>query len=258
MATGFTQAFGSGCPGDGHYGRAKAAGSCCVSSLEGLLSGPEILRNKVHTGWVWQILLRTNLRKILIQKNPPQIHSADFGAQHFGRPLTKKVMSHSRDGPGVMAPSRTDIVPLAGVWNPPLRPPFRYPPPLKVPEHYRLRNACTSSRDHEIIFHSSELTVIATCRETSSSLLEHVATIFDRPLPARPFEFAIKMDRCGVQLGPSCWADGAPEHGPLFWAMGQQRGNLTGLVGIFRESWTPDIRIDMYSLVKGILYGIKS
>ena len=38
----------------------------------------------------------------------------------FGRPLTKRVMSHSRDGPGVTAPSRTNIVPLTGVWNPPL------------------------------------------------------------------------------------------------------------------------------------------
>ena len=37
----------------------------------------------------------------------------------FGRPLIKKVMSHSRDGPGVTAPSRTNIVPLTGVWNPP-------------------------------------------------------------------------------------------------------------------------------------------
>ena len=37
----------------------------------------------------------------------------------FGRPLTKKVMSHSRDGPGVTAPSRTNIVALTGVWNPP-------------------------------------------------------------------------------------------------------------------------------------------
>ena len=37
----------------------------------------------------------------------------------FGRPSTKKVMSHSRDGPGVTAPSRTNIVPLTGVWNPP-------------------------------------------------------------------------------------------------------------------------------------------
>ena len=33
----------------------------------------------------------------------------------FGRPLTKKVMSHSRDGPGVTAPLRTNIVPLTGV-----------------------------------------------------------------------------------------------------------------------------------------------
>ena len=37
----------------------------------------------------------------------------------FGRRLTKKVMSHSRDSPGVTAPSRTNIVPLTGVWNPP-------------------------------------------------------------------------------------------------------------------------------------------
>ena len=33
----------------------------------------------------------------------------------FGRSLTKKVMSHSRDGPGVTAPLRTNILPLAGV-----------------------------------------------------------------------------------------------------------------------------------------------
>ena len=37
----------------------------------------------------------------------------------FGRRLTKKAMSHSHDGPGVTAPSRTNIVPLTGVWNPP-------------------------------------------------------------------------------------------------------------------------------------------
>ena len=37
----------------------------------------------------------------------------------FGRRLTKKVMSHSRDGPGVTVPSRTNIVPLTEVWNPP-------------------------------------------------------------------------------------------------------------------------------------------
>ena len=35
----------------------------------------------------------------------------------FGRPLTKKAMSHSRDGPGVMAPLRTNTVPLTRVWN---------------------------------------------------------------------------------------------------------------------------------------------
>ena len=46
----------------------------------------------------------------------------------FGRPLTKKVMSRSHDGPGVTAPSRTNIVPFTGVWNPPLS---VTPPPLK-------------------------------------------------------------------------------------------------------------------------------
>ena len=51
----------------------------------------------------------------------------------FGRPLAKKVMSHSRDGPGVTAPSRTNIVPLTAVWNPP--PSYTLPPPpLKVPD----------------------------------------------------------------------------------------------------------------------------
>ena len=44
----------------------------------------------------------------------------------FGRPLTKKVMSHLRDGPGVTAPSQTNIVPLTRVWNPP--PPSVTPP----------------------------------------------------------------------------------------------------------------------------------
>ena len=38
----------------------------------------------------------------------------------FGRPLTsKKVMSHSCDGPGVRAPLLTNIVPRTWVWNPP-------------------------------------------------------------------------------------------------------------------------------------------
>ena len=37
-----------------------------------------------------------------------------------GRPLTKKVMTRSRDGPGVTAPLWTNIVPLTAVWNPPL------------------------------------------------------------------------------------------------------------------------------------------
>ena len=44
----------------------------------------------------------------------------------FGCPLTKKVMSHSRDGPGVTAPLETNIVPLMAVWNPP---PLPLPPP---------------------------------------------------------------------------------------------------------------------------------
>ena len=40
----------------------------------------------------------------------------------FGCPLTKKVMSHSRDGPGATA----NTVPLTAVWN---THSFRYPPP---------------------------------------------------------------------------------------------------------------------------------
>ena len=52
-----------------------------------------------------------------------------------GRPLTKKVMSHSRDGPGVTAPLQTNIVPLTKVCG---IPPFRYPP-LKVPETFPQR-----------------------------------------------------------------------------------------------------------------------
>ena len=53
-------------------------------------------------------------------------------AQIFGRPLTKKVMSHSPDGPGVTAPLRTNIIPLTAVWNPP--PPPSVTPPQKIPE----------------------------------------------------------------------------------------------------------------------------
>ena len=51
----------------------------------------------------------------------------------FGRPLTKKVMSHLHDGPGVTAPSRTNIVPLTRVWNPPPS----VTPPLKNARKYR-------------------------------------------------------------------------------------------------------------------------
>ena len=36
----------------------------------------------------------------------------------FSHPLTKKVMSHLRDGLGVTAPLLTNIVPLIAVWNP--------------------------------------------------------------------------------------------------------------------------------------------
>ena len=39
----------------------------------------------------------------------------------FGHPLTKKVMSHSRDGPSVTAPLQTDIVRLTAY--PPLKSP---------------------------------------------------------------------------------------------------------------------------------------
>ena len=41
------------------------------------------------------------------------------------------MMSHSRDGPGVTAPLRTNIVPLTAAWDPPLPLP---PPLLKFPK----------------------------------------------------------------------------------------------------------------------------
>ena len=48
----------------------------------------------------------------------------------FGRPLTKKVMSHSRDGPGARHPCAQTLYLSPGCGIPP--PPFRYPP-LKSP-----------------------------------------------------------------------------------------------------------------------------
>ena len=56
----------------------------------------------------------------------------------FGRPLTGKVTSHLRDGPGVTVPSRTNIVPLTRVWKPPPPPPS-VTPPLKVTKFSRYR-----------------------------------------------------------------------------------------------------------------------
>ena len=50
----------------------------------------------------------------------------------FGRPLRKKVISHSRDGPGVTAPLRTNVVPLTGVSSPFRNPPLKSPRPKKV------------------------------------------------------------------------------------------------------------------------------
>ena len=44
-------------------------------------------------------------------------------------------MSHSRDGPGVTGPLRTNIVPLTAVWN---LPPSVTPPPWKIPETFSL------------------------------------------------------------------------------------------------------------------------
>ena len=57
----------------------------------------------------------------------------------FGRPLAKKVMSHSRDGPGVTAPLLRNIVPLTRVWNPP----FRYPPLKRPRGHARMKSTGT-------------------------------------------------------------------------------------------------------------------
>ena len=63
---------------------------------------------------------------------PATVLSRDCRAD-FGRPLTQNVMSHSRDGPGVTAPLRTETVPLTGMWNPPLPlPPLKVSPKLKA------------------------------------------------------------------------------------------------------------------------------
>ena len=51
----------------------------------------------------------------------------------FGRPLTTKVLSHSRDSLGVTAPLQTNIVPLTMMWNPP-PPPSGTPSPSNFPD----------------------------------------------------------------------------------------------------------------------------
>ena len=66
----------------------------------------------------------------------------------FGRPLTKKVMMHSRDGLGVTARLQTNIVSLMAVWIPPSLP----LPPLKVPDERSLRPlARFSGKSHGIL-----------------------------------------------------------------------------------------------------------
>ena len=74
----------------------------------------------------------------------------------FGRPLTKVVMSHLRDGPGVTAPSRTNIVPLTGVWNPPPS----VTPPLKSPRQNR--NEGTKKTERRYQKHRNESTFAKT------------------------------------------------------------------------------------------------
>ena len=54
------------------------------------------------------------MQQTLVQKRSELNCCADFG-----RPLTKKVMSHSRDGTGITAPLQKEIVPPTAVWNPP-------------------------------------------------------------------------------------------------------------------------------------------
>ena len=86
----------------------------CAPCLEDLNPGERHSRDTRDDGTVTLCALRA-----------ATVLSRDCRAD-FGRPLTKKVMSHSRDGPGVTAPLRTNIVPLTGVWNtPPSVPPLK-------------------------------------------------------------------------------------------------------------------------------------
>ena len=81
------------------------------------------------------------------------LHAATILSQNcradFGRPFTKKGMSHFndlRDDPGVTAPLPTSIVPLTGMWDPPTS----VTPPLKLPDKIA-GSSQTSCRTHSLL-----------------------------------------------------------------------------------------------------------
>ena len=109
----------------------------------------------------------------------------------FGRPLTKKVTSHSRDGPGVTAPLRTNIVPLTGVWNPP---PLPLPPLKKSPIKY-----CSLALFN---VHSSTPTpVFLTSREEAQTMVREKLG----PKPRPPQTLYLPKKRRNSDHGLSFW-----------------------------------------------------
>ena len=82
-------------------------GSCLYLTM-GALTGERRSRVTQENGMVTLCTLRT---ATVLSRNC----CADFGC-----PLTMKIMSRSRDGPGVTTPLPKKSVPLTGVWNPPV------------------------------------------------------------------------------------------------------------------------------------------
>ena len=117
-----------------HFGRSFfSEGFGCLQVVSGILRGGNLNPGERHS--------RDTRDDGLCTLRTATVLSRDCHAD-FGRPLTKKVMAHSRDGPGVTAPLLTNIVPLTRVWNPPLPlPPLKKSP--MVSESERQNNDLT-------------------------------------------------------------------------------------------------------------------
>ena len=92
----------------------------------------------------------------------------------FGRPLTKKVISHSRDGPGVTAPLRTNIVLLTGVWN---------PPPSVTP----LKKSPKEGPEAALTQHNQESHLFSQGKTPEFIKKNEIHELFLRSRPFRPF-----------------------------------------------------------------------